>query len=192
MAVRTNSPQIKALKIAAEERFGAPVESRSDFSRLAADIEAIVGEHLSENTLRRLWGRIPGYETTFTRTLDVICRYVGYSHWSHFLSAMACRDGRESDIVVGTQAIKTEELMPGDRIRIGWLPDRMCEVEYIGGRAFRAISAENSTLQAGDTFECSLFLKGYPLFVDNLLHGGEHCQRYSIGLNHGLTTLERL
>lgn len=192
MAVKTNSPQIKALRIAVEERFGAPIDNRSDFSRLAANIEAVVGEHLSENTLRRLWERIPGYETTFTRTLDVICRYVGYSHWNHFVNDMACRDNRESDVVVGTHSVKTEDLTPGDRILIGWLPDRMCEVEYIGGRAFRAIWAKNATLQEGDTFECSLFLKGYPLFVDNLLHGGDHCQRYSIGLNHGLTTLERL
>lgn len=192
MAVKTNSPQIEALKIAAEERFGSPIETRSDFARLAAEIESIVGEHLSENTLRRLWGRIPGYETVFTRTLDVICHYVGYKHWRHFLSAMACRDNRESDVVTGSMAIKTEELEPGDKIRIGWLPNRMCVIEFVGGRTFRAVSAENATLQAGDTFECSLFLKGYPLFVDNLFHGGEHCQRYSIGLNNGLTTLERL
>ena len=88
--------------------------------------------------------------------------------------------------------IKVEELQIGDKIRLGWLPDRMCIVQYIGGRTFKAIDAVNSTVQTGDTFECSLMIKGYPLFVDNLVHGGEHCQRYSMGLQSGLTTLEKL
>jgi hypothetical protein len=35
-------------------------------------------------------------------------------------------------------------------------------------------------------------IKNYPLFVDNLVHGGEHCARYSIGINNGLTVLEKL
>ena len=85
-----------------------------------------------------------------------------------------------------------ENLVSGDRIRIGWLPDRICVVEYVGGRTFKAIDAKNSTLQVGDTFECSIMIKNYPLFVDNLVHGGEHCTRYSIGLTNGLTTLEKL
>ena len=192
MAVKTNTPQIALLKKRVEECFGASVETRSDFARLATEIEATVREHISENTLRRLWGRISGYDTVFTRTLDVICRYIGYNHWNHFVECVAAEHLLESDVVTGVKAIKVEDLSPGDRVRIGWLPDRMCIIEYVGGRAFRAISTENSTLQVGDTFECSLFLKGYPLFVDNLFHGGEHCQRYSIGLNNGLTTLERL
>ena len=89
-------------------------------------------------------------------------------------------------------SINVEDLKVGDRIRIGWLPDRICIVEYVGDRTFRAIDTINATLQRGETFECSLMLKHYPLFVDNLVHGGEHYPRYSMGLNSGLTTLEKL
>lgn len=192
MAVKTNTPQIEALRHAVEERFGRPVESRSDFAHLAADIESTLSEHISENTLRRLWSRIPGYDTVFNRTLDVLCRYVGYNHWTHFITLLANSDRRESNVLVGVQSISVDDLKPGDRLRISWLPDRICVVEFLGGRAFRAVSALNSTLQVNDTFECSLFIKGYPLFIDNLTHGGELCQRYSVGLNNGLTSLEKL
>lgn len=192
MATRTDTPQIAVLRLMTEKRFGHPIESRADFTLLASEIERTTREHLSENTLRRLWGRISGYDTVFTRTLDVISRYVGYEHWSAFCKEQARQGNRESGIVSDGVSIKVEDLEPGDRIRIGWLPDRLCIIEFLGGRMFKAIDAKNSTLQIGDTFECSLMLKNYPLFVDNLVHGGEHCQRYSIGLNNGLTTLEKL
>lgn len=191
MAIRTDSPQVTALKMAVEKRFGRPVEARSDFSSLAVDIELTTHEHISENTLRRLYGKIPGYDTVFTRTLDVLSQYLGYKHWRIFIDSLD-EAGKESDVVVGVSSVRVEELNPGDRVRIAWLPDRECVVEFVGGRIFKAVSTRNSTLQVGDTFECSMMLKNYPLFVDNLVHGGEICQRYSMGLNNGLTVLERL
>lgn len=192
MAIKTDDPRVVALKIAAEKRFGHNIETRTDFTLLATDIESVTKEHLSENTLRRLWGRMRSYDTVFMRTLDVISGYVGYEHWAAFCLALSVKSNRESEIVSDGYAIKVEDLKPGDRIRIGWLPDRQCVVEFVGGNTFRAIHTENSTLQEGDTFECSVMLKNYPLFVDNLVHGGEHCQRYSIGIHNGLTTLEKL
>lgn len=192
MAVRTDIPQIAALRNAVEKHFGHPIESRTDFSLLAQEIERVTHDHIAENTLRRLWGKIAGYGTVFTRTLDVLCRYVGYEHWKTFCTEIQNSSPRESDIISKGTTIKVENLVSGDRIRIGWLPDRICVVEYVGGRTFKAIDAKNSTLQVGDTFECSIMIKNYPLFVDNLVHGGEHCTRYSIGLTNGLTTLEKL
>lgn len=192
MAIKTNTPEIVALKQAVEKRFGHPIESRTDFSMLAYDIERTTNSHIAENTLRRLWGRIATYETVFIRTLDVMCKYIGHEHWKNFCLFLKNETNKESSIIKQAMSIKVEDLTPGDKIRIGWLPDRVCIVEYVGGRTFKAIDAVNATLQTGDTFECSLMLKNYPLFVDNLVHGGEHCPRYSMGLSSGLTTLEKL
>ena len=196
MAINTDSPEVTSLRLAVERRFGHPVESRSHFSKLAQEIELNTKEHIAENTLRRIWGKMKGYDTVFTRTLDVISRYAGYKHWADFTLTLEQTNPRESDVLRksthGTHSIKADELTPGDRIRIGWLPNRECVVEFIGGRTFKAITTQNSTLQCGDTFECSIMIKGFPLFIDNLVHGGEHCLRYSIGINNGLTTLERV
>lgn len=192
MAVKTDSPQIVSLRNAVEKHFGRPIENRTDFSLLAQDIERVTHEHIAENTLRRLWGKIEGYDTVFRRTLDVLCRYIGQEHWNTYCLSLKKTSLCESEIISDGTIIKIEDLKAGDRIRIGWLPDRICVVEYVGGRIFKAVDARNSTLQVGDTFECSVMIKNYPLFVDNLVHGGEHCQRYSMGLNNGLTTLEKL
>ena len=192
MAIKSDSIEIVALKNAVEERFGRSIETRTDFSLLASDIELVTRDHLADNTLRRLWGRISGYDTVFVRTLDVLSRYIDYKSFSDFCNSLHESEHRESKIVTEGLTIKTEELTPGERIRIGWLPNRLCTVEYIGGRMFKAIECKNSTLQEDDTFECSIMIKGYPLFVDNLVHGGEHCARYSIGINNGLTILEKL
>ena len=58
MAIKTDSPQIAALKFTVEKHFGHPIEGRSDFSFLASEIERITHEHIAENTLRRLWGKM--------------------------------------------------------------------------------------------------------------------------------------
>ena len=192
MAIKSNLVEIVALKNRVEKRFGRSIETRTDFSLLASDIELVTREHLADNTLRRLWGRISGYDTVFVRTLDVLSRYAGYKQFSDFCRSLHEVEHKESAIVSQGLTIKTNELVPGERIRIGWLPNRICTVEYIGGRKFKAIECKNSTLQENDTFECSIMIKGYPLFVDNLVHGGEHCARYSIGINNGLTILEKL
>lgn len=192
MAVRRDIPQIEMLRIAVEKQFGHTVESRADFTNLGSDIERVTHEHIAENTLRRIWGRIRGYDTVYTRTLDVLCHYIGYVHWDSYYRSIKNAETAESALTVSNDAISVSDLHPGDRIRIGWLPDRICIVEFQGGRVFRAIDCKNSTLQNGDSFECSLMLKHYPLFVDNLVHGGEICQRYSMGLDNGLTILEKL
>ena len=121
MAVKTHLPEILVLRQFVEKRFGHPIESRSDFSLLAIEIERVTHEHIAENTLRRLWGKISGYDTVFTRTLDVLCRYVGCEHWNAFVVSLHKQSSRESDVISDGASIKVEDLAPGDRIRIGWL-----------------------------------------------------------------------
>lgn len=192
MAVKTDIPEIAYLKNAVEKQFGHKIECRGDFANLAYAIEYKTNEHIAENTLRRIWGKLKGYQTLQTRTLDVLCRYLNYSHWDSFCKSIHNDSNRESDIISGQNIIDVKDLIPGDRIRIGWLPDRICLIEFQGGRTFKALECMNSTLQNGDTFECNLMLKGSPMFVDNLVHCGEICQRYSIGLYNGLTILEKI
>lgn len=192
MAIDTSIPQVAALKLAVEKRFGHPIETRSDFTLLAADIERTTRDHIAENTLRRLWGRISSYDTVFTRTLDILSKYIGHEQWKSYCEFLSKEKNPESEIIVEAVSIKVEDLKPGDRIRLGWLPDRICIVQYMGGRTFKAIDAKNATLQIGDTFECSLMLKNFPLFVENLVHGGEYCNRYTMGMINGITTLEKL
>lgn len=192
MAIQTDLPQIAALRMAVEKRFGRLIESRYDYTLLGQDIEQVTHEHMAENTLRRLWGSISGYDTAHRRTLDVLCRHVGFNGWSAFCDHLATEGGRESTLLERGHSVRVEELKPGDRLRIGWLPDRECIIEFRGGRTFRAIDCRNATLQSGDSFECGLLIRDFPLAVDNFLHDGKIYARYVMGRDHGLTLLEKL
>lgn len=192
MAVDTNRPEVAQLICDVEQRFGRSVITRSDFAKLVNCIEDVTSNHISENTLRRLWGRISGYVSVFVHTLDVLAQYVGYEHWDAYLEHIARLDNVESSIIATAKTVKSCDLNIGDRVRIGWLPNRLCIVEYLGHNKFVAVETHNSTLQPGDVFECGVMIKNHPLFIDNLVHGNEYCPRYSIGLNNGLTTLEKL
>lgn len=194
MPIERDIPEVAALMNAVEKKFGHKLESRSDFTTLSYDIERKLHEHLAENTLRRIWGRLKGYKTVFVRTLDVLSRYVGFAHWDSFCGHFKTHLNlnQESARTHNNSIIKSEDLRPGDRICIGWPPDRHCIVEFQGGKIFKAIECRNSILQNGDSFECSIMIKNYPLFVDNLVHGGEICEKYAIGLNIGITVLEKL
>lgn len=192
MAIQTDLPQIAALRLAVEKRFGHRVESRYDYTRLGTDIEQSTGEHIGDNTLRRLWGSISGYGTAHTRTLDVLCRYAGFGNWDEFCTSLSKESGRESYILEDGHSISTESLNAGDRIRIGWLPDRECIIEFQGGHTFRAIQCRNSTLQDGDSFKCRILVRNYPLAVDNFVHGDKVYTRYVMGNENGLTLLEKI
>ena len=98
MAIQTDLPQIAALRIAVEKRFGHKVESRYDYTQLGVDIERVTGEHMAENTLRRLWGSICGYDTVHTRTLDVLSRYAGFGRLDGILHPPCQRGGAGSRI----------------------------------------------------------------------------------------------
>lgn len=192
MSIETDLPQVAALRIAVEKRFGHPVGSRADFTELAQRIEAETHEHVAENTLRRLWGAMEGYRTVYRRTLDVLSKYAGLGYWTDFCAWLRSESGRESDIVRDGFSVRVEDLVPGDRLRMGWLPDRLCVVEFTGGRKFKAVATENSTMKPGDTFECSMVLRGYPLYVDNFTHDGEVAPRYVMGTGNGITLLEKI
>lgn len=192
MTVQTDLPQVAALRLAVERHFGHRIESRYDYVQLGADIERVTREHLADNTLRRLWGGISGYDTAHARTLDVLCRYVGFADWTRFCEHLARTGGRESALLEGEHSISTDTLKVGDRLRIGWLPDRECIVEFQGGSTFRAIECRNSTLQNGDSFECRVLIRDFPLAVDHLVHDGRVYPRYVMGSDHGLTLLEKL
>ena len=84
-------------------------------------------------------------------------------------------------------------LSEGTRLRLGWQPDRVCEVRYLGGNRFIVESVTNGSLRVGDTFSCLQFQAGKPLYMDCFQREGEvsaENQRYAVGRENGLTMLE--
>ena len=190
MNIKTDIPQITLLKQHVEKSLDFSLTTHGDFVRLSAGIEFTMREHMSESTLERLWGySTRRYDTVSERTLNVLARFVGLRSWEHFCQSISTAPG-ESELFTGS-TINTSDLEVGSRIRIGWPPDRICVIRYLGDNRFVAEQTLNSTMQAGDTFSCLQFQKGRQLQMDNFCkNGSSEMQRYIVGINTGLTTLE--
>ena len=145
---------------------------------------------MSESTLERLWGySTRHYDTVSVRTLNVLARFVGYHSWADFCTTSE-QAASESELFIDS-ALCSADLNIGDKLRIGWPPDRICIIRYLGDNNFIAEETENSTMHPGDTFSCIQLQKGRPLHLDNFRkEGSSEKLRYVVGINTGLTILE--
>lgn len=190
MNIKADIPQIALLRQQIEKSIDFPLNTHGDFLRLSAGIEFALREHMSESTLERLWGySTRRYETVSVRTLNVLCRFIGVHSWEKFCE-FAAAQSHDSELFAGN-TINVADLAVGTRIRIGWMPDRMCTVRYLGDNRFVAEETHNSTMQSGDTFSCLQFQKGRELHLDDFRRADPSERfRYVVGINSGLTTLE--
>ena len=81
---------------------------------------------------------------------------------------------------------EANSLVPGDRLRLTWQPERVCDIEYLGDLRFKVIASEKTRLHGGDTFECSLIVEGEPLYLDNLIQYNRPPIAYVCGKKSGV------
>lgn len=194
MSVKSNLPQVAALRNRVEERFGAPLRVHADFVALVAEIEMLLRQHISESTLERVWGySTRGYETISLRTLNVLSQYGAECHWEAFCRLLQEEDDEES-VLFDTTTILSSDLDCGDRLLIGWRPNRLCTIRHLGDGEFEAEQCENAKMRSGDRFSCERFMLGHPLTLNNFRQTPTDVdgQCYRVGSRHGLTTLKRL
>ena len=142
-----------------------------DFEYLRERIYARLHILVSRTTLMRLWGYIEKDVTPRKGTLDILSRFLGYKDWEGFQeNAMLPKEQQSSPVMSRKLSVSTE-LRMGDKLRLTWQPDRVCDVEYLGNLSFKVIASENTRILPGDTFQCSLIVEGEPLYLDNLRKG---------------------
>ena len=192
MNIKSDIPQIYVLRQRVEHKAGFPLDTHGDFLTLSAKIEACLREHMSESTLERIWGySTRHYDTVSSRSLNVLSRFIGFHSWEEFCNSLS--SGNPGSELFDGDSIDVAELESGARIRLGWAPDRVCIVRYLGDFRFIAEFTENSTMQLGDTFCCRQFQKNRAAHLDNFCKAGtEKRYTYIIGKNTGITTLEVL
>lgn len=197
MNFKTNLPEIATLRSRVKAKVGLPLDTHFHFVQLVAELEKELREHMSETTLERVWGySTRGYDTVSRRTLDVLSRYVGAANWDDFCELLRIECGKESDLFI-TKALTSQSLAIGTRLLLGWQPDRLCEIRYLGNNRFEVLRTENSSIRPGDSFSCLLFEKGRELYLDLFQRADEVGSpnpdaRYVVGQRNGLTTLEIL
>lgn len=188
MRVKINTPEIAVLRTEVEQRFGCPIQALRHFSVLSFDIEENQKEYLSETTLQRVWLYKSGYDTVAVHTLNVLSRYCGYANWNMFLQYLKDSSQEESEMFSG-DVVEASSLETGVRVKLGWRPDRVCVIEYLGDLHFKVIESRNAKILAGDTFTCTKFQLGRELRLDNLWRSGVEMS-YVAGTRYGLTLLE--
>jgi len=173
---QTNSIAISLLKRAVEVRFGRVPATPADFGELSISILRAIGERISPDTLCRIWGYKKGYSSVRQSTVRVLDRYAHANEESDFIH---------------TAAIHADECQKGDRVRIAWLPNRVCVLSYLGDYRWRVEEAVNSKLHAGDTFFCRTIAQDHPLIVDHLHTEYANYEGYAISKN-GLTLVAKI
>lgn len=173
----SDSIEVHQAKQAAEKRYGTTPDSPADFAELSLHIKLATGKDISSDTLSRLWGYKKGYQRVRGSVVEILNTYGHADEESGF---------------VYQSAIKADTLQPGQRVRIAWLPDRICTIEYLGDYRWRVAEVQNSKLQAGDTFSCRVIAKGQAMVVDNLTTAQSHYDGYVIGGKNGITVIEIL
>ena len=194
MAIDSRIPEIALLKEAVVKAFGKTPYVHSDFVELRDNIFSVTREYVSETTLERIWEySTRGYDSVSRRVLDVLSAYIDSGNWEGFLERLKENVGGESDYF-DIDIIRSEDLQSGAGIRIGWPPDRVCTIRYLGNNRFMAIETRNAKLQPGDTFSCLQFQLHHPQYLTDLkdADGNLKGRSYGVGLHHGLTTLQLL
>ena len=183
-------PELQALLRAVEERFGEAVKTTAGFERLATSIDFTVGQTLGASTLKRLWGYIPEKTTPRLSTLDILARYAGYKDFKAFRKTLHAEES--SAYVTERTCLTSADLDDGDKVRIGWAPDRLVTLAYLGSDRFEVVESANAKLLPGDVIEVSCFLMGWPLFVPCIRRGDTITPPYIAAKARGLSNIEKL
>ena len=186
-----NAPEILALRMDIEQEVKRLIRTPYDFEFLAGVIWERLHENISPTTLKRLWGYIDGADITRRSTLCILSRFLGYSDWESYMTALANRSDIESTTFEG-EGLNIDDLQPGDCVEVTWLPNRRCVFRYEGDVHFVVTEAENAKLHVGDRFETACFITGKPMYLDRLVRGNEPPTAYVAGSKNGLTSVRKI
>ena len=188
--MKPNETEIVRLCEMVEESVSRKMKTPADFQFLTGVIQERCKETLGVTTLKRIWGYVEGYDTTRFSTLSILARCVGFQDWDDFL-ANHNQTGESSNLVLG-RALYPDDLSVGGCLTITWAPDRRVLIEHLGNGAFEVLHSENSKLKPGDSFHCSCFIIGEPLYLDNFVRDNNPPTLFVVGNKGGLTEVRRV
>ena len=174
---QSNSLAITQLKKGVESRFGHTPSTPADFGELSITILRSTSERISPDTLSRIWGYKKGYSSIRMSTVRILECYAKANEESEFIHKIA---------------IHADDCQRGDRVRIAWLPNRVCVLSYLGNYRWRVAEAINSKLHEGDSFSCRTIAQGEELIVDHVETANGSYDGFSIGRKNGLSLVELL
>jgi len=189
-SVRVFRPEIVELLAQVEKKFGKTVSTPADYYELSQALLSIK-RSISVATLKRLWGYVSDIRQPREATLDALACYVGRQGYEDFCQWLKDSTAYNSSFFL-TKQLSISDLNVDETIEIGWAPNRIIHLRYLGNALFKVEESQNSKLQAGDCFETGGFVIGQPLVLPYILRDGERTPAYMAGKSGGLTLLKRL
>ena len=170
-----------------EQALGRELRTPKDFDILHESIYNRLHVYISATTLKRVWKYLDEGVQNRQGTMDILARFIGYRSYDDYKeNAATYAHEKQSSPVMSRKLNVLEELKAGDRVRLTWHPDRVCEVTYMGEQTFSVHNSINTRIKAGDTFQCSLLIDGEPLYIDNLIQDNRAPVAYVCGKKSGI------
>lgn len=186
-----NTPEIEELKSLVERKYGKVLGTTTDFDEFSFYLKKKTGKTVSSSTLKRLYGYVSDEHKPRTVTLDVLSQYTGHKSFHDFTLWLKKTTKLNSSFFMSTQLISSE-LEVGAEVVIGWSPNRLLQLRYLGESTYQVISSENSKMKVGDKFVTGCFIKEQPLFLPFIEREGERTPSFVAGRNGGLTIINVL
>ena len=179
--------ELTFLKQAVERKAGCRLATTADFVHLSEEME----DRVSPSTLKRIWGYVGMQVEPRRSTLDALSNYAGFRDYRAFLEDINTSKMASSGYFNAAR-LDAATLQKGDEIQIGWRPDRVVSLYYLGDRRFRVTDSEHSKLQPGDEFEAASIVKGFPLILPWILRDGHKTDTYIAGRDGGIVLIKTL
>lgn len=172
-------------------RSGLSFSQSKDYALLAGMIESATGEHISDNTLRRLMGVKVDAGVPRLATLDIIARYLGYKSWDLY-ERFGSSETPDSRFVEDKIVISSNHLTVGQQVELKYHPNRTLLLEYCGDEVFLVKTVSGGSLQVCDRLTIYSFVEGMTLFVSNVEREGKSLGQYVAGEVSGLLSVRLL
>lgn len=182
-------PELGFLLQEVEKKYGKRIATSTDFNALELAIQEKSKEAVSYSTLKRLWGYVTLSPTPRISTLDILARYTGHKDYKDFCKELSKRTTEDSGFIT-SDFLDVSTLNKGDSLQIGWAPNRLVVMKYLGNFKFEVIKSTNSKLEPGDTFEITNIIVGYPLYIPHIFRNGEYTPSYIAGREGGISILK--
>lgn len=170
---------------------GLSFTQSKDYSLLAEMILSATGEHISDNTLRRVMGVKEDAGVPRPITLDIIARYLGYQSWDLY-KRFGEEEIADSRFIEKKNMLASSQLSVGQKVQLKYHPSRTLLLEYTGDEVFVVNYVSGGSLKAGDRLTIYSFVEGMTLFVSNVEREGKSLGQYLAGEVSGLLSVEIL
>lgn len=185
------TPEIEELKTLVEQKYGQQLTTTCIFEEFSYHLQKEMGVKVSASTLKRLYGYVNDFHQPRIGTLNVLAKYLGFANYAAYLKDLKTNVRYNSSFFAATQ-LSSSELRKDTIIVIGWSPNRMVKLQYLGDSTYEVIASENSKLLPGDRFVTGSFIKNQPLYLAYIERNNEHTPAFVAGRNGGLTIINTL